>query len=78
MIEAEEIHPEDPRRIHEIFQEIQQAGLVQGPDELEEDAKDEHAWRIHARPATKPEICLIHTPDHYENIRRMEGMNITV
>ena len=32
-----EIHPEDPRRILEIFKEIQDAGLVQGPDEPEEE-----------------------------------------
>ncbi|PVH99637.1 hypothetical protein DM02DRAFT_614881 [Periconia macrospinosa] len=65
------IHPEDPRRISEIFNEIQQAGLVQGADDLEEDAADEQCWRILARPASRGEICLIHTPEHY---RFIEGL----
>ncbi|KAF2180195.1 putative histone deacetylase [Zopfia rhizophila CBS 207.26] len=66
MIKVDDIHPEDPRRIHEIFQEIQQAGLVQGPEESDNDAKEFQCYRIHARHATKEEICLIHTPEHFK------------
>ncbi|KAF2660148.1 hypothetical protein K491DRAFT_589511 [Lophiostoma macrostomum CBS 122681] len=71
-IREEEIHPEDPRRIHEIFQEIQQAGLVQGPEEDEEDAKEDQCWRIQARHATKGEVCLIHTIEHYDFIESLQ------
>jgi histone deacetylase 6 len=74
---GEEIHPEDPRRIHEIFHEIQEAGLVQGPGESEEDANDEHCWRIQAREASRGEICLIHTPEHYDFIKSLEGTPLT-
>lgn len=73
MVNEGEIHPEDPRRIHEIFQEIQQAGLVQGPDEPEENARDEQCWRIHARSATRGEVCLIHTSEHYAFIESLQG-----
>ena len=66
------IHPEDPRRISEIFNEIQQAGLVQGADDFEEDAAAEQCWRILARPATRGEICLIHTPEHYRFIESLQ------
>ena len=61
----DEIHPEDPRRIHEIFVELANAGLV--VDELA-DASPEDSfklWRIAAREATLAEVCLVHTPEHY-------------
>jgi histone deacetylase 6 len=73
MIREDDIHPEDPRRIYEIFEEIRSAGLVQGSDEDEEDANDEQCWRIHARAASKAEICLVHTPDHYDFIKDLRG-----
>lgn len=63
----DDIHPEDPRRIYAIFHEIRQAGLVQ--ESIDEDANTDtcgnKCWRIHTRHATKAEICLIHTPEHY-------------
>lgn len=63
----DDIHPEDPRRIYAIFHEIREAGLVQ--DSIDEDANTDSCgdkcWRIHTRHATKAEICLIHTPEHY-------------
>jgi histone deacetylase 6 len=72
MLMENDIHPEDPRRIHEIFNEIQQAGLVQGPEDSEEDAQQEQCWRIHARMASRGEICMIHTPEHYEFIESLQ------
>ena len=73
-IREDDIHPEDPRRIHEIFQEIQQAGLVQGADDPPEEARDEQCWRIRARQATKGEICLVHSPEHYDFIESLQYM----
>ncbi|KAF2471383.1 uncharacterized protein BDR25DRAFT_26767 [Lindgomyces ingoldianus] len=72
----DDIHPEDPRRIYEIFQELQQAGLVPGDDESEEDTDPHQCWRIEARPAIRGEICLIHTPKHYEFIRGLSDKTL--
>nr|ASV72233.1 histone deacetylase HdaA [Preussia minima] len=71
---ANDIHPEDPRRIHEIFREIQEAGLVQSPEEeSEEEAKNDQCWRIQARFATREEICQIHTNAHYEFVKSLQS-----
>ncbi|KAF2878298.1 putative histone deacetylase [Massariosphaeria phaeospora] len=72
MSNADDIHPEDPRRIMEIFEEIRQAGLVQGPEDADEETKDEQCWRIEARHAQKGEICLVHTPSHYAFISSLK------
>ena len=69
---ADDIHPEDPRRIHSIFEEIKQAGFV-GSSSSEEDANEAHCWRIGIRPATKPEILLIHTEEHYTFIESLQS-----
>ncbi len=70
-INADDIHPEDPRRIHSIFEEIKQAGLV-GSSKSEEDAREDHCWRIGIRPATRPEILLIHTEEHYAFVESLQ------
>ncbi|PSN68434.1 putative histone deacetylase [Corynespora cassiicola Philippines] len=76
MMNLNEIHPEDPRRIHEIFQEIQRAGLVQGPDDSDEEGTDEQCWRIYARNATEGEICLVHSPEHYAFIQSLQEKSV--
>ncbi|KAF1961159.1 putative histone deacetylase [Byssothecium circinans] len=70
----DDYHPEDPRRISEIFNEIQQAGLVQGADNPDEEAHEDQCWRILARTATRAEICLIHTQEHYDFIESLQHM----
>ena len=72
---VEEIHPEDPRRIHSIFEEIREAGLVRGPEHLDNDEHDDFCWRIGIRPAEKHEILLIHTEAHYNFIASLPSMN---
>lgn len=67
-----DFHPEDPRRISEIYEEIWQAGLIHGPNDPPEDAHDDQCWWIHTRPATSAEICLIHTPEHYNFIESLQ------
>lgn len=62
-------HPEDPRRIHEIFRAFKRAGLVYGgPDadlpRILAENPTRYMWRIPARDATREEICLAHSPDH--------------
>lgn len=76
MSSPDDIHPEDPRRINEIFNEIHQAGLVQGPSDPDEDAHEDQCWWIHARPATAAEICLIHTAEHFRFIESLQRMSM--
>jgi histone deacetylase 6 len=63
---VDDIHPEDPRRIHSIFEEIREAGLVRGPESSETEDHDDYCWRIGIRAAEKHEILLVHTPEHYD------------
>lgn len=70
----DDIHPEDPRRIHSIFEEIREAGLVRGPESSDNDEYDEFCWRIGIRPAEKHEIMLIHTEEHYNFVASLRGM----
>lgn len=72
-MDINDIHPEDPRRIHSIFEEIRQAGLVSS-SMFEEDTREDHCWRIALRPATKAEIMLIHTEEHYAFIESLQSM----
>lgn len=70
-INPDDIHPEDPRRIHSIFEEIKQAGLV--ASSTSEGDQEDHCWRIATRFATKPEILLIHTEEHYDFVESLQG-----
>ncbi|KAL5588635.1 hypothetical protein FOBRF1_015163 [Fusarium oxysporum] len=63
-------HPEDPRRIHEIFKAFKKVGLVYTGPEAElprimRECPTRYMWRIPARAATREEICLAHHPDHF-------------
>jgi histone deacetylase 6 len=71
-LNADDIHPEDPRRIHSIFEEIRQAGLVGSSSTLEDEQTEDHCWRIAIRYATRPEILLIHTEEHYDFVRSLQ------
>jgi histone deacetylase 6 len=68
-INPDDIHPEDPRRIHSIFEEIKQAGLV-GSNKPDEEDK---CWRIATRYVTRPEVLLIHTEGHYNFVKSLPG-----
>jgi histone deacetylase 6 len=71
-ISADDGHPEDPRRIHAIFEEIQQAGLVASSNTFEAEQTGDHCWRIAIRSATRPEILLIHTEEHYNLVKSFQ------
>lgn len=64
-------HPEDPRRIHAIYESIDGAGLV-GDDTVSskpaEREKTNLLVRIPAREASKEEICRVHNAEHYDFI----------
>ncbi|KAB2569649.1 Histone deacetylase HDA1 [Lasiodiplodia theobromae] len=68
MLSEDDIHPEDPRRIMEIFNELAEAGLVETPTHHVPDP-DFSLWRINARAATEEEVCLVHTRDHYARVK---------
>lgn len=62
-------HPEDPRRIHEIFKAFKKVGLVYtGPQSelprIIKESPTKYMWRIPARPARRDEICLAHSAEH--------------
>lgn len=71
-------HPEDPRRIHEIFKAFKKNGLVYTGPESElpriiRDCPTRYMWRIAARPATREEICLAHSPEHLRWVENLDN-----
>ena len=69
----DDLHPEDPRRIHAIFQAFVHAGLAwtkgaEGPAHY-------YMGRIDAREVTKEEVCLVHTPRHWDWIQTLSALN---
>lgn len=68
-------HPEDPRRILNIYRELCQAGLVDDPQSKGPLVR-QPMLRIPVREATEAECCLIHTSKHYEFIKATAGMHI--
>lgn len=66
-----DVHPEDPRRIHAIFEAFVDAGLAwtkssHGPSSY-------YMGRIYAREATKQEVCLVHTERHWDWIQSLSS-----
>lgn len=74
----DDIHPEDPRRIWEIFQELAHNGLVE-TDTLPDNMSDitmynpQRLLRIPARLAEREQICLVHTQEHYEFVESLNS-----
>ncbi|KAF5011475.1 hypothetical protein FDECE_2394 [Fusarium decemcellulare] len=73
-------HPEDPRRIHEIFKAFKKMGLVYTGPEAElprimRECPTRYMWRIPARPATREEICLAHSPDHLSWVENLDKIS---
>ncbi|KAI9655211.1 MAG: Histone deacetylase hda1 [Alyxoria varia] len=63
----DDAHPEAPSRIFEIYQELIGAGLVEDPQD-ESSSSEYQMLRIPARPASKEELCLVHSHAHVEAI----------
>lgn len=66
-----DVHPEDPRRIHAIFEAFVHAGLAwckssKGPS-------DYYMGRIDARSVTKEEVCLVHTERHWDWVQSLSS-----
>lgn len=77
-VEAEpsedDLHPEDPRRIHAIFEAFVNAGLawregVSGP------VGNYFMGRIDARLVTREEACLVHTLEHWNWVQSLKHMS---
>lgn len=69
-----EIHPEDPRRIYQIYKELCLAGLVDDPiSKVPIVPKPLH--RIYAREATQAEICLVHDLKHFIAVAKTKGLS---
>lgn len=69
-------HPEDPRRIQYIFQELVDAGLAPDPhDEPGVTHSHEQLQRLKIEYATEEQLCLVHTQEHVDFIRSLEGMS---
>ncbi|PHH52325.1 Histone deacetylase clr3 [Ceratocystis fimbriata CBS 114723] len=69
-------HPEDPRRIEEIFNTFKKNGLIYTgpPERLPEILRDNptrYMWRIPAREARQDEILLAHQPAHYAFVKSL-------
>jgi len=66
-------HPEDPRRILHIYRELCEAGLVADNDFAIAPVTSNPVYRIPARPATRPEILLVHDQSHFDFLKSTSG-----
>lgn len=64
----DDIHPEDPRRIHAIFEAFVNAGLAWG-DGTKGPSNEYYMGRIDVRKVTREEVCLVHTPAHWDFVQ---------
>lgn len=69
----QDMHPEDPRRIYEVYNEILQAGLVDDSEDTPS-AESHVLRRIPARYATQAEILTVHTQNSYDFVMDLESM----
>lgn len=66
-------HPEDPRRILHIYRELCEAGLVADDHFSISPVTANPVYRIPARPATRPEILLVHDESHFDFLKSTSG-----
>jgi len=65
-------HPDNPRRISEIFNELAEAGLVED-EKYPEFYSDFQLIRIPVRQATRAELCLVHSIEHVDFVENLNG-----
>ena len=70
---TEDHHPEEPRRIYAIYQELCKAGLVDDPTSTKP-LVPQPLLRIMARNATSQEIGTVHDARHYEFVKSLSSM----
>lgn len=73
-VEAEptddDLHPEDPRRIHAIYEAFVNAGLAY-QDGTSGPPSDYYMGRIDTRLVTKQEVCLVHSEAHWDWVQSL-------
>lgn len=69
-----EYHPEDPRRIYFIYRALCEAGLIKDKMTIPP-LVAQPLLQIQARHAKKAEVCLVHTPEHFEYLQETAGMS---
>lgn len=67
-----DMHPEDPRRIYEVYNELCQAGLVDDPTQPDL-VGDYLLLRIPARQATEDEILACHSQASFDFVMSLKG-----
>ena len=65
-------HPDNPRRISEIFNELAEAGLVED-EKYPEFYSDFQLIRIPVRQATHAELSLVHSIEHVDFVESLTG-----
>lgn len=71
--ERVDIHPEDPRRIFQIYRALCLAGLVQD-NESKMPIVHNPLYRVFVREATQAEICLVHDLNHFIAVAKTRGL----
>ncbi|KAI5819059.1 histone deacetylase Clr3 [Pyronema omphalodes] len=75
-IDEEDMHPEDPRRIFEIYKTICQAGLIDDPLFVGNIQRDDIMKLIAAREVTREEALLVHTEEHWSFLEGTQDMDV--
>ena len=75
-VDEDDMHPEDPRRIYEIYKAICEAGLVDDPSFVGIVRKGDVMQGIRAREVTMEEALLVHTKDHWDFLSYTQGMSV--
>lgn len=70
----DDLHPEDPRRIHAIFEAFVNGGLVWNSESEFSDAY--YMGRIDTRQVTKDEVLLVHTEPHWDWVQSLARKTI--
>jgi histone deacetylase 6 len=68
--EEEDIHPEDPRRIHAIYESFVAAGLAWRNGDVEP-SHDFFMGRIDARFVTREEVLSVHAAEHWDWVQSL-------
>ncbi|KAI5787096.1 histone deacetylase Clr3 [Geopyxis carbonaria] len=72
-VDTTDMHPEDPRRIFEIYKALCVEGLVDDKEFSGVKKKDDLMHRIDAREVTREEATLVHSEKHWEFLQDTEG-----
>jgi histone deacetylase 6 len=75
-VDEEDLHPEDPRRIFEIYKAICAAKLIHDPKFLGVVKQNDLMAGILARPVTKEEALLVHEEQHWKFLESTQQLGV--